>query len=187
MHEKHPVLTTAHFGHNPATSSTRHHQPHPQDVSSKLQSPEFTKLNSIDNDNEWPSVTADVADMVLPIDPCARPVVRAAAMQQQQGNHGSQSATMGPQSQRRISQQERTHQLQSQSHRKRQKTTGQQTLFGGTAFDPTKNCLKCRDGANSHKGHDPRCWNDKRKAKTTQAIEDQRLRQHFSAPKFLSR
>jgi len=70
-------------------------------------------------------------------------MARAVAAPQRHQKDGSQS-TMGTQSQRRISQQERTHQLQSQSHRKQQKIVGQQTLFGGQAFDPTKNCSKCR-------------------------------------------
>jgi len=117
------------------------------------------------------------------VNPCARPVPRVvAAPLLQQQEDVLQSAAMGPQSQRRLTLQERTHQLQSQSHRKKHKTSGQQTLFGERAFDPTKNCPKCRGGPQSHKGHDPRCWNNKRKSKSMAATEEQRLRQHFSAP-----
>jgi len=120
-----------------------------------------------------------------PINPYAKPVVRpaaAAAGAAARENVGAgPQLNMGPQSQRRLTLQERTHQLQSQSHRKK-KQTGQQTLFGNKAFDPTKNCPKCAGRPNSHKGHDPRCWNNKRKSKSLQAIEDQRLRQHFAAP-----
>lgn len=119
--------------------------------------------------------------MSPPNNPYLRPVARAVAAPQQQQENVSQS-TMGPQSQRRLTLQERTHQLQSSSHKKKQKISGQQTLFGGQAFDPTKNCPKCRGGPSSHKGHDSRCWNNKQKSKSMQAMEDIRLRQHFAAP-----
>ena len=68
--------------------------------------------------------------------------------------------------------------MQSQSHKKLK--SGQLTLFGEQAFDPTKNCAKCKGGPSSHKGHDPRCWNNKRKSKSLAAIEEQRLKLHFS-------
>jgi hypothetical protein len=49
--------------------------------------------------------------------------------------------TMGPQSQRRISQQQRTHRMQANNtgYRKRKKGD-QQTLTGEIAFDPVKDC-----------------------------------------------
>jgi len=120
-----------------------------------------------------------------PIDPCAKaaagPAAAAAGAAARENAGAGPQLNMGPQSQRRLTSQERTHQLQSQSHGKK-KQTGQQTLFGDKAFDPTKNCPKCRGGPSSHKGHGPRCWNNKRKSKSLQAMEDQRPMQHFAAP-----
>jgi len=113
--------------------------------------------------------------------PYARPVAAATAAREKENGCPQPAVNiyeMGPQSQRHHTLQERTHQMQSQSKKK----GTQLTLNGGVAFDPTKNCQKCRGGPNSHKGHDQRCWNNKRRAKLLQAIEDQRLKLHFSTP-----
>ena len=100
--------------------------------------------------------------MVQPVNPyAARAAAVAAAAPaaatEKENGAPQQHSNMGPQSQRRISNAERTHQMQSQSRKK----GGQQTLFGNVAFDPTKNCPKCRGGTNSHKGNSPLCWNNK--------------------------
>ncbi len=96
---------------------------------------------------------------------------------------------MGPQSQRRLTLQERTHQLQSQSHRKKQKVTGQQTLFGDRAFDPLVDCEVCRAkqyGRAVHRAHHKLCNNKRGGCSTTAtkalAQEEKRLKLHFAAP-----
>jgi hypothetical protein len=108
--------------------------------------------------------------------------VPPSAAQQPQNNN------MGPQSQRRLTLQGRTHQLQASSHRK--KVTGQTTLFGDRAFDPLEDCKVCRvkaAGGSSHKAHDPRCCNNRRtKGKDPKALaaekEAKRLEDHFTKP-----
>jgi len=102
---------------------------------------------------------------------------------------GSQ-LNMGPQSQRRLTLQERTHQLQSQSHRKKQKTTGQQTLSGERAFDPLEDCAVCkakRFGREVHRAHHRLCYHNRRTRGLFEAAlsleqEEKRLRLHFTTP-----
>jgi hypothetical protein len=102
-----------------------------------------------------------------------------------------QNNNMGPQSQRRLTLQGRTHQLQASSHRKKkQKATGQTTLFGDRAFNPLEDCKVCRvkaAGGSSHKAHHPRCWNNRKtKGKDPKVIaaekEAKRLEDHFTQP-----
>jgi len=72
------------------------------------------------------------------------------------------SAQMGPQSQRRLTLEDRTHELQASSHRKRK--AGQFTLFGSVVFDLEKNCVVCKAklaSRASHKGHHPLCTNNR--------------------------
>jgi len=96
-------------------------------------------------------------------------------------------APMGPQSQRRLTLNERTHQLQADSNKRR---AGQLTLFGGLAFDPEKNCVVCKArlaGRTSHKGHYQLCPNNRRtKGKSPATMEqakmDKALQQHFETP-----
>jgi len=98
---------------------------------------------------------------------------------------------MGPQSQKRLTLNERTHQLQSNSHRKKLKAGDKQTLFGDRAFDPNKDCAKCKARLGErdlHRGHHPLCWNNRRtkgviSAAALESIqEEKRLKTHFSAP-----
>jgi len=96
-------------------------------------------------------------------------------------------AQMGPQSQRRLALNERTHTLQANSNKRK---AGQLTLFGGVAFDPSKNCVVCKAklaGRTSHKAHHNLCTNNKRTqgrsaAAVHQAQLDKSLQQHFQAP-----
>ena len=104
----------------------------------------------------------------------------------QRPRNGVSQTTMGPQSQRRISLLDRTHQLQSQSHNNsnKRKKGAQQTLFGSVAFDPAKSCPKCRGGKSSHKGHHEKCWNNPRKRGMLKAMlmEEKRLKTLFEQP-----
>ena len=98
-------------------------------------------------------------------------------------------ATMGPQSQRRLTLKERTHQMKSDSPKKKLKAGDQQTLFGDRAFDPKQDCEVCKGklyGRDVHRAHHKLCWNN-RKTKgvvsttTLDSIqEEKRLKQHFS-------
>jgi hypothetical protein len=105
----------------------------------------------------------------------------------------SQANNMGPQSQWRLSLQQRTHRMQSDSDRskKRLKKGDQQTLDGQRAFDPLKDCTVCRErqyGKESHKGHHQLCSNNRRtKGITSETTRDaiaesERLRKHFTKP-----
>ena len=123
------------------------------------------------------------------IDPCKQPVAAtAAALPQQQEKDLSQSA-MGPQSQKRLTLHERTHHMQSQSHRKKQRG-GQQTLFGDRAFDPLKDCDVCKGklgGRSVHRAHHKLCWNKRGSAVRSQSTldmqaGDKRLQVLFSTP-----
>lgn len=126
---------------------------------------------------------------------------RAASQQQQQSlqnigtnNNNIDQLEMGPQSQKRVSMEKRTHNMQSSNHgyqRKKKKIGDQLTLFGGTAFDSAAHCPVCRDkliGKVSHKGHHARCpLNRKTRGATSKATvqslqEEKRLLKHFSAP-----
>jgi len=101
--------------------------------------------------------------------------------------------TMGPQSQRRLTLKDRTHQLQASSLRqptKKLKAGDQQTLFSGRAFDPNQDCAKCKAklrGRDIHRGHHHLCWNNRRTkgvvsvAALASIEEEKRLRQHFAA------
>ena len=97
---------------------------------------------------------------------------------------------MGPQSQRRLTLTGRTHLLQSQSHRKKHKSTGQQTLFGDRAFDPLKDCEVCKGrlvGRDVHRAHHRLCYNKRGgAAQSTAAMEiqkeEKRLQVLFATP-----
>lgn len=118
----------------------------------------------------------------------AKPAATAAAAKEKE-NEGSLSLTMGPQSQRLLTLNERTHQLQSQSYKKK-KVVGQQTLFGDRAFDPLVDCEVCRAkqcGRTVHRAHDKRCWQNRRtrgKSEATMSLElqEKQLRLHFETP-----
>jgi len=107
--------------------------------------------------------------------PYARTAATAAATREKK-NGGPQANNMGPQSQRRLSLKEWTHQMQSQSHKKKKKG-GQQTLFGDSAFDPIEDCKKCTAktyGRDLHRAHHPLCSNNRRTkgfSEATLAIE----------------
>ena len=80
-----------------------------------------------------------------------------------------QNSAMGPQSQRRLSLQERTHSLQRNNtgYSNNKKRKGDQlTLTGEVAFDPIKDCPICKARhigySEPHRGHHPLCWNNKR-------------------------
>jgi len=100
------------------------------------------------------------------------------------------SVQMGPQSQQRLTLQQRTHKLQASSHKKRK--GDQLTLFGGQVFDPVKHCVVCKakaiGAAVPHRGHDQRCpMNRKTKGITNPQVlqqqqQDQKLKAHFAAP-----
>jgi len=116
-----------------------------------------------------------------------RPAAAAAAGLQ----NGVSQSTMGPQSQRRLTLKERTHQMQASSHRKKQKGEGgQQTLFGNRAFDPLEDCAVYkakRFGREVHRAHDERCINNRRtrgfsKAAVALQQEEARLKKHFATP-----
>jgi len=125
----------------------------------------------------------------------------AASQQQQQplqNNTGNANninqLEMGPQSQKRVSIEKRTHNMQSSNHgyqRKKKKIGDQRTFFGETAFDSGAHCPVCRDeliGKVSHKTHRARCpLNQKTGGATSEATvqslqEEKRLLKHFSAP-----
>ena len=126
---------------------------------------------------------------------------RAASEQQQQplqnattNANNINQLEMGPQSQKRVSMEKRTHNMQSSNHgyqRKKKKIGDQRTLFGGTAFCSATHCPVCRDkliGKISHKAHHVRCpLNQKTRGATSKATvqslqEEKRLLKHFSAP-----
>ena len=100
---------------------------------------------------------------------------------------------MGPQSQRRISMQQRGHRLAANNNPSRKKRkTGQRTLTGEVAFDPLEDCPICSarhyGSTVPHTSHDDRCiFNTKTRgivSATTQAQRevDKQLKRHFSAP-----
>ena len=129
--------------------------------------------------------------MPQPVNPCARPAATVAtATAARERENGAPQVNVGPQSQRRLTQKERTHQLQSQSHRsKKQKITGQQTLFGDRAFDSLKDCEVCRAkqyGRSVHRAHHKLCNNKRGGAKATSTLaleqEEKRLSALFAAP-----
>ena len=86
-----------------------------------------------------------------------RPPTRPQATSQRQRTQG-----MGPQSQCRISLQDRTHRSAANSNRR----SGQRTLVGDVAFDPTKDCPICKARHYNlripHRGHHKNCWNNPR-------------------------
>lgn len=137
---------------------------------------------------------AYVIIIIMPplVNPYARPVVVAvAATEKENGvSQAPQQSRMGPQSQKRISLQDVTHLLQSQSHRKKQKGSGQQTLFGDRAFDPLKDCEVCKAkqcGRSVHRSHHARCNNRRGGAKVSTATldlqkEENRLKLLFATP-----
>jgi len=130
--------------------------------------------------------------MVTPVNPYARTAATAAARRGKENGgpqQQPQQLEMGPQSQRQLTLQDRTHKMQSESHRKKKKG-GQQTLFGDAAFDPIKDCEKCRGkayGRDVHRAHHPRCINNRRTkgfSEATVALEREakRLKTLFSQP-----
>jgi len=103
----------------------------------------------------------------------------------------TQLANMGPQCQRRLALQGRSHQMQSSQPTKKLKAGDQQTLFGGRAFDPKQDCAVCKGklwGGDVHRAHHQLCWNNRKTkgvistATLESAEEDKRLKQHFSEP-----
>ena len=118
--------------------------------------------------------------MIPPIiNPYARPVIFPI------------DTAMGPQSQRRVSLVQRTHQLaSSNSGYKKKRKGGQQTIFGGKAFDPMSDCKRCRGvaaGRDPHHAHDERCPRNKRtKGLTPKSSEqlqvEKDLLAHFAKP-----
>jgi len=75
--------------------------------------------------------------------------------------------------------------------RNKNKNGGQQTLFGGRAFDPLKDCVVCKgraSGRNPHRPHHERCpHNRKTKGITSKATiesleQEKRLLKHFQTP-----
>jgi len=109
-------------------------------------------------------------------------------------NSNNNQVEMGPQSQRRVSLEKRTHNMQSANHgyqRKKAKAAGQLTLFGDIAFDALKHCQVCKSklaGRDCHKAHHPRCPRNRKTGGVTSRAtleslqEEKRLLQHFSAP-----
>ena len=116
-----------------------------------------------------------------------RPVVTAAAAPPLlQEKDGSQLTKIGPQSQQRLTLQERKHRMQSNSNRKKR---GQQTLFGDKAFEPLEDCEVCRGkqyGRVVHRAHHKLCNNRRGGAKTKSTMiieqEEKRLKPHFETP-----
>jgi len=101
----------------------------------------------------------------------------------------SKNATMGPQSQRRLTLVERTHKMQAPT--KKSKAGDQLTLTGERAFDPLKDCVVCKAklaGREVHRGHHPLCCNSRRTKGVTSKVtldsvaESERLRNHFAKP-----
>jgi hypothetical protein len=101
--------------------------------------------------------------------------------------------TMGPQSQRRISQVGSTHRMQANNvgARKKPRKGDQLTLTGERALDPLQDCVVCKTklfGGNSHKAHHKLCYNNRRtngitsKATLESMAEADRLRKHFAKP-----
>lgn len=99
---------------------------------------------------------------------------------------------MGPQSQRRNSLQERTHQLSGQAgNNGKKRKAGQCTPFGEEAFDPPKHCEVCKAklcGRSVHRAHHRLCTNNGRTKGVTSTVQlaqakiSQQLRKHFNTP-----
>jgi hypothetical protein len=100
---------------------------------------------------------------------------------------------MGPQSQRRNTLNQRRHQLQSTAsiYKKRKGDGTQKTLSGERAIDPEIDCPICKAKRIGypppHRGHDPRCWNNRRTKGLSQTTlesikESKRLEAHFAQP-----
>jgi len=97
---------------------------------------------------------------------------------------------MGPQSQRRLTLQERTHQLQGNSRNNKRKA-GQLTLFGDRAFQPESDCVVCKGklgGRTVHRAHHKLCPNNRRTQGVVSQVTlqqnkiDKDLRKHFQTP-----
>lgn len=100
---------------------------------------------------------------------------------------------MGPQSQRRLTLEQRTHRMQQNcySSNNNKRKVGQLTLFGERAFEPEKDCEVCKGrlgGREVHRAHHKLCINNKRTKGITSAVTlaqqkiDKSLKQLFSAP-----
>ena len=101
---------------------------------------------------------------------------------------GSLKPQMGPQSHRRLALQERTHQLQSNSNKRK---AGQLTLFGTRAFQPESDRVVCKarlSGRCVHRGHHQLCPNNRQtkgvvsKVTLEQNKIDKVLQKHFQTP-----
>ena len=121
--------------------------------------------------------------------PCARTAATAAATREKE-NGGPQAVNnMGPQSQRRLTLKERTHQMKGNTNKKKKKG-GQQALFGEVAFDPEKDCEVCKArlwGRSVHRSHHELCTNNRNKRGQSVATlslekEEKRLKVLFSTP-----
>lgn len=120
--------------------------------------------------------------MVAPIhDPCAKGPVGGRENRTGQG--------MGPQSQRRLTQQEGTHKLASSTTKRK---SGQRNLFGGDAFEAVKDCVVCSSRARNlpvpHRSHHQLCPKNKKTKGITSAetlkqrkLDQERLA-HFASP-----
>jgi len=124
--------------------------------------------------------------------PYARAVATATAAREKENESPqvNNNNNMGPQSQRRLTLNERTHLLQSQSHNKKKRESGQQTLFGDRAFEPEKDCAVCKArlwGRSVHRSHHKLCTNNRNKRGQTAASielnkEEKRLKLLFNTP-----
>jgi hypothetical protein len=108
--------------------------------------------------------------------------------------HNHNDEEMGPQSQNRLTLEQRKHRLQASNNfgKKRKGEGQQQTLFGGIAFHPDNDCPLCKAKTKGypapHRPHHPLCWNNKRTrgivSATTLAQQkiDKELQKHFNTP-----
>ena len=105
--------------------------------------------------------------------------------------HLDQNRAMGPQSQRRLTLEGRTHQMQANSHNKKRKAGQQLALHGGVAFDSDRDCEVCKGrlaGRNVHRGHHKLCTNNRKtkgitsEATLKQMKIDDKLKKLFATP-----
>lgn len=104
----------------------------------------------------------------------------------------TQNEAMGPQSQRRLTLQDRTHLLQADSHKKKKRKIGPQlTLNGDRAFEPNRDCKVCKGklaGREVHRAHHKLCPNNRRTKGVASAVTiqqnkiDKALKNHFAKP-----
>jgi len=123
-----------------------------------------------------------------------KPITNPCERAQQQP--ATSKPAMGPQSQRQLTVDKRTHKMQQQQGpMKKLKDGNQSTLTGERTFDPLKDCQKCKaklGGRDLHRCHHPLCWNNRRTHGVTTKVtlesvaESERLRKHFSKPEVFS-